>query len=220
MLARKSKPTVRGRTWLAAVLLGLVAGVAAAPAVADEPSPSPTPSVATPTGPSVGECLSAGDVWLVIQTDDGQVLRSECIGSPATGAEALRAAEVPTVMSKGDYYCTLAGYPSRCPRTYRSQFWQYWHAAGVGDAWVFSDKGPANRTPAPGSIEGWCYNPERVTSCQPPKLAATDPPSPRVDLPPAVGPDVDVTLWIALGVLVATGLVYVVVRRRGSQTHP
>ena len=204
-----------GRGWLAAVLCIVLslAGVAAPPAIADEPSPTPT--VAAPAGPAVGECLTAGEVWLVIRTDDGQLLRSECVGTPTTGADALRAAEVPTVMTKG-YYCTLAGYPSRCPRTYRDQFWQYWHAAGVDAAWVFSQKGAGSHAPQPGSIEGWCYNPQDVARCHPPKLAATDRPAPRLDLPPAVGPDLDLTVWIALGLLAAAGAVYLVVRRRGS----
>lgn len=197
------------------LLLGVIGGMLiASPVSADTPGPSAGPSPTAPAGPTVAECLSSGDVWLVIETDTQVVLRSECVGRPATGQDALRAAEVATTNAKGGYLCTLAGYPARCPHTYRGQFWQYWHAGGGGAPWEFSTKGAGDYSPRPGSIEGWCYNAAGSDRCRPALPALTDGPSPRVDPPPAVGPDIDVTVWLAAGVLGITGVIFWIVRHR------
>lgn len=187
--------------------------------VAATPSPSPNPGISTPassTGTSLSQCLSTGQVWLVVQADTGTVLRSECVGRPATGQAALESAGVAMTTSGGGYLCTLAGYPSRCPTTYRGQYWQYWHANGVGSSWQYSQEGAAAFVPQPGSIEGWCYNGRDADSCRPPSLTGSEMASARVDFPPASDAPGGVTVWIAGGLLLVTAMAFVLARRRSS----
>lgn len=189
------------------ILLGVVAGALflssePAPAAGDAPIPSPA---------TVGECLGRGEVWLHVRTDAGRVLRSECVGMPPTGLDALAAADVATTEAKGGYLCTLAGYPDRCPSRFTGQYWQYWHAVSAATPWAYSPKGAGEYRPVPGSIEGWCYNPSGEKRCRLPVLAETDSPAERVDLKPDRG---GIGLWAAGIVVVVLALAVVGLRRR------
>jgi hypothetical protein len=194
-----------------------IAGGAAS--VAATPSASPDTGSGTPAsriGPTVSQCLATGQVWLVVQTDTGTVLRNECVGQPETGQAALESAGVALTTSGGGYLCSLAGYPSRCPTTYRGQYWQYWHASGVGSSWQYSQKGAAAFVPQPGSIEGWCYNGRDADVCRPPSLDGSEVPSARLDFPPATAATGGATVWIAGGLLVATAMAFLLGRRRAG----
>ncbi|WP_235736269.1 hypothetical protein [Nocardioides alcanivorans] len=163
-------PVTRRTARLAA---GLVAALLSALALTAAAHPGTTATV--------GECLDSGQVWLHVETPD-QVLRSECVGTPDSGSAALAAADVATSESKGGYLCTLSGYPDRCPTRYNGQYWQYSHASGVGAAWQYSQKGAGEFRPAPGSIEGWCYNTADENRCALPSLSADDTAAERVDV--------------------------------------
>ncbi|HTW18324.1 MAG TPA: hypothetical protein VMF51_24585 [Nocardioides sp.] len=162
---------------LLSVLLGTVLGALLLTGGASDPEVTGAVSPAT-----VGECLGAGQVWLHVQTEDERVLRSECVGTPATGQAALAAAEVDSRESKGGYLCTLAGYPETCPSSFTGQYWQYWYADGLGADWSFSQKGAGARRPTPGGIEGWCYNADDEKRCDLPRLSADGEPAERIDL--------------------------------------
>ncbi len=167
---------------------------------------APMPVGASPPGSeaTVGECLDAGEVWLLIRTEEGQVLRSECVGAPKSGREALGAAAVATARAPGGYLCSLAGHPDPCPRRFTDRYWQYWRSPGVGAGWAYSERGPDRYRPAPGSIEGWCYNGRGERRCELPLLAATDRPADRVDLASARA---STNGWATVGfVLVAIGV--------------
>ena len=134
---------------------------------------------------TVGACAAAGEVWLHIQTDRGQVLRSECVGIPASGVAALENAAVAVTETSGGYVCTLARYPQVCPRRFAGQYWQYWQSNSLGASWTYSQKGAAKSSPVRGGVEGWCYNAADETRCQLPQLTPEHPTAPRIDAAPA-----------------------------------
>lgn len=160
---------------------------------------------------TVGQCRERGDVWLYVRTDDDRVLRNECVGAPASGFEALAAADVDTRESDGGYLCMLAGYPERCPSRFAGQYWQYWHASGPGTEWEYAKKGAGDAVPAAGSIEGWCYNARGEERCALPVLAAADGPTARVNLEPAGRPT---QIWALGGIAVVLGVAFWWTRRR------
>lgn len=161
---------------------------------------------------TVGQCLAAEEVWLHVQTEVGEVLRSECVGRPRTGLEALRAADVAWTEAKGGYLCTLSGHPERCPTRFAGQYWQYFHAAGVGAGWTYAAKGPGERRPARGGLEGWCYNARDEHRCALPDLVATDVAADRVDrASPGRGPR---QFWAVGALLLALGATAVWIRSR------
>lgn len=183
------------------VSAGFVAGTATVGALA-APAPDDatgaTTTVPPGTAATLGACMDAGEVWLYIRTDDGDVLRSECVGRPATGRDALAAADVATSTTKGGYYCMLAGYPKKCPSKFDGRYWQYYHAGSPDGPWRYPELGAPSYEPAGGTIEGWCYNAEGEKRCTLPTLSAATTPSPRVDVPADAS---DRNLWL-LGVIV------------------
>jgi hypothetical protein len=190
---------------LLSVLLGTVLGALLLTGGASDPE------VTAVSPATVGECLGAGQVWLHVQTDDERVLRSECVGTPATGQAALAAAQVDTRESKGGYLCTLAGYPETCPTSFTGQYWQYWYADALDAEWSLSQKGAGTRSPAPGTIEGWCYNADDEKRCELPRLSAEDKSAERIDLrhdSEGLGP------WLVGGVVVVVVAGWLVLTRR------
>lgn len=192
------------------VALALPLGV---PAFARAPAidaPAPDTSVADDTNdterpPTVGECLDAGEVWLHIQAETGTVLRSECVGKPATGTDALRAAGVAMSFADGGYVCRLAGHPEHCPRRFDDQYWQYWQTSSTDAAWVYASRGSDDSRPVPGSIEGWCYNSPDEDRCALPTLSPNDATAERVD---GTSEEVASNRWVVVAValvLVAVG---------------
>lgn len=191
------------RVLLALGLLALL--LAQSPAVADGTSAPGSPS-------TVGECVAAESVWLHIQDAGGRALRSECVGRPSSGVDALAMAEVATTESQGGYLCTLAGEPEECPRRFDGSYWQYWHATAVGAEWTYSLKGPADRRPERGSLEGWCHVASGEGRCALPALAVDDQPARRVDAVPARR---DASTWAVIVIVAVLGATVVALRRRG-----
>lgn len=192
------------------LVLGLAVGLAVGLGVSVHAAESPPPQQVASR--SVGECLAAGEVWLHIQIETAQVLRSECVGSPANGTEALASADVATTLSSGGYLCTLAGHPEQCPRRFAGQYWQYWHVDSLGTPWTYSQWGADEHEPKPGSIEGWCYNRTGESRCVLPTLSADDVAAPRVDIE---SESVSTSGWV-IGILVVLAVAAAVIVRRKS----
>jgi hypothetical protein len=98
---------------------------------------------------------------------DGTIKVACAPGAPATGWEALEAAGY-TVGSvpgyEGSAICTIDAQPAAgYPDCWNTGFWGYFHDEVRADAWEFSNFGAAGRTPPPGSVEGWRYEPDWQT---------------------------------------------------------
>jgi hypothetical protein len=190
---------------LAGLLVAVVLLLCAAAPAASDPAAT------------VGQCLANGEVWLHVQTDEGEVLRSECVGRPTSGMEALETAQVRTTQSSGAYLCTLAGYPDQCPASYNGRYWQYWHADAADQDWSYSQKGPGEYRPPGGSIEGWCYNAASEDRCRLPTLSAADPKLPRIDHTAlSQGGSAMWTVVLAVAAAVGAGVVWL---RRSRRTN-
>jgi hypothetical protein len=204
---------VRGsRARLAALLLGVLAVLLWA-----------TPVTYAAAGSSsdertVGDCLAAGEVWLYVRDERGEVLRSECVGTPATGLAALEAAGVATTEATGGYLCTLAGHPSRCSTRYTGQYWQYWHTTSTEDRWRYSQQGADSYRPAPSTIEGWCYNRSDEERCALPRLSDADTPAPRVDATAEPSSDGRWSLALVAATLTVLGGAALWLRRRPASS--
>jgi hypothetical protein len=157
---------------LAAFLLavGLVVGVAPAPAAAW----------------SNGACPTSSGVTVVVDftaVDAGVVIR--CVpGAPRSGIAALADAgfAVVQVTTMPGFVCRIDGRPGpgaeSCATTPPADaYWTYWTASRGGD-WAYSPAGPAGSRPAQGAVEGWSFTTgETATppSVAPPPAAAATP---------------------------------------------
>lgn len=98
---------------------------------------------------------------------DGTIKVACAPGEPASGWAALEAAgfEVGSVPGyEGSAICTIEGAPTTgYPDCWNAGFWAYFHDEARADEWAFSNFGAAGRTPPPGSVEGWRYEPDWQT---------------------------------------------------------
>jgi hypothetical protein len=124
---------------------------------------------------------------------DGTIKVSCAPGEQATGWAALEAAgfEVGSVPGfEGQAICTIDAKPAEgYPTCWNDGFWAYFHDETRSGDWAFSDFGASNRTPPPGSVEGWRYEPDWAshwavapgidplwgTSCTTPDITAISP---------------------------------------------
>ncbi|MEO7589047.1 MAG: hypothetical protein ABIS84_13595 [Arachnia sp.] len=128
-----------------------------------EPPPS------SPGANAVGACLLADQVWLLVVDVDGTILANQCVGTPASGEEALARGGMQIRFSGGRLICSLSGHPEQCPATFTGSYWNY-NFGAAGTSYAFSQQGAATRRPVPGDIEAWCYNAADEKSCTPPLL--------------------------------------------------
>lgn len=142
------------------ILLALVAGVLAmaGASVPGGAQAAPLPSSA------VSDCVGQKKVWLLVVTDGGSTLANRCVGTPGSGEAALASVGF-TYAPSSSLICTIGGYPSKCPTTFNGQYWSYWYAK-PGGSWIYSNLGAGNRTPPPGSFEGWCYTKQASAATQ------------------------------------------------------
>ncbi|MBK7821771.1 MAG: hypothetical protein IPJ61_12035 [Tessaracoccus sp.] len=118
---------------------------------------------------AVGSCLSADKVWLLVVTDTGEVLANECVGTPATGTDALVSVGLELARDDGNFICAIGGHPAQCPATFTGQYWGSY--MGVpGEPYAYAQVGPDENKPKPGTIEAWCYNKADEKECTPPYL--------------------------------------------------
>jgi len=130
-----------------------------------------------------GICPTAEGVTIVVDFQElGGGVQARCAtGQIDSGFAALRAADIdyqPTARS-GGFLCKIAGKPGNDPCMNPSPptaYWSYW-LAPRGGQWCFSSLGAGNRTPPPGTVEGWSFSKDKNGSSAPP---------PRFAVPAAV----------------------------------
>lgn len=220
----------RSPAWLASIgltaLLLLLLGFPS-PAQADEVY-EPPPLAAGSN--AIGSCLAADQVWLFVVDSDDAVLANQCVGTPASGEEALARGGMQIRFSSGRLICSLSGHPQQCPATFTGSYWNYTYSV-PGERYSYSEEGAASRRPDPGSIEAWCYNDPDEKSCTPPLLTITSGDqqilasgagaADYVDPAPTVNEAVPVpasTPWafIATGAILVVGIVALLWWRRRS----
>lgn len=105
-------------------------------------------------------CSPGSGVSVIV--DFGQLgsVKSGCAaGSPATGLKALSGAGFgySYVPGQTGMICRIDSLPDPCPGTPPvDKYWSYW-IADRGGSWTYSSKGAGNRTPPPGSVDGWAF---------------------------------------------------------------
>lgn len=129
-----------------------------------------TAQAETTAADQVGACLSADNVWLLVVDEDTNVIANQCVGTPATGVDALTEAGVKLGYDANNFICSMNDHPAPCPATFNGQFWNYYQGT-VGKDYAFSQVGANESKPAAGSVEAWCYNAAGEESCTPPTLA-------------------------------------------------
>ena len=160
-------PSLRARfTWCVITAMALLSMTAPAVARADDVYEPPPASSGTN---AIGACLAADQVWLFVIDADSHVLANQCVGSPASGEEALARGGMQIRFGRGRLICSLSGHPEKCPATFTGSYWNYHHGA-AGKRYTYSKQGAANRRPEPGGIEAWCYNGAHEKTCTPPLL--------------------------------------------------
>jgi hypothetical protein len=161
---------------LALVAIGSFVPVAAAPAQA--------------AGWYDGPCTDNVDITVVIDFRElGGGVNVRCASGPvSTGLDALDKAGVSWESARRfpGLVCRIAGKPGpeaeacgNAPPL--SAYWSYW-AAPRGGQWCYSTVGAGNRTPPPGTIEGWSFALNRTSVDTPPP--GYDPPPPIDGQPP------------------------------------
>lgn len=227
MHSRARTPALRD--WLARIgltALLVLSLVLPSPASADEVYEPPAPA---PGSNAVGSCLAADQVWLYV-VDGDDVLANQCVGTPASGEDALARGGMSIRFSSGRLICSLAGHPEQCPAAFAGSYWNY-HHAGPGEKYTYSKEGAGTRPPEGGTIEAWCYNGQDEKSCTPPQLtiisgeqqilvpgvAAAEYVDPAPTLNEAVqAPPSTPWAFIGTGAVVAAGIVALLWWRRRS----
>ena len=154
-------------TLVAAALVAAAGGSAAPPAAA----------AACEQGAGVTVVVDCASLGSGVQTDCAP-------GDPASGVEALRTSgHEPTraAQQPGYFVCRIDGKPADDPCQRASPedaYWSYW-TARPGGSWSYSGTGPADRDPAPGTVEGWAFGAGEPPSVAPPRERSAAAPSPR-----------------------------------------
>jgi hypothetical protein len=143
-------------------------------------------------------CSSSSGVTVVVDFGSlGGGTQVRCAtGSPSSGLDALSKAGFgyTFVSSQPGLVCRIDGKPASqsCAHSPPSDaYWAYYHASRGGH-WTYSTAGAGNRTPPPGSVEGWAFGDSATPSVAPPPPPATT--TTRAEAPPttAVSPTVTI----------------------------
>jgi hypothetical protein len=87
-----------------------------------------------------------------------------CVTEPVTsGFDALKKAGFTYTGAQRfpGLLCRIDGKPADDPCVNApppDRYWAYWTAPEPGRKWTYSDMGAGNRTPPPGSVEGWAFS--------------------------------------------------------------
>jgi hypothetical protein len=147
-----------GRWRAGATLVALLVGAALVGA-------TPTPATARPTAP-VAACGADSDGVTVV-VDFGTLpggVQIRCVTEPvSSGFDALTTAGFSYTGTQRfpGLLCRIDGKPADAPCVHApppDRYWAYWIADAPGGAWTYSDLGAGNRTPPPGSVEGWAFS--------------------------------------------------------------
>lgn len=111
-------------------------------------------------------CPTSNGVTVIVDfTRFDNTIKMTCATGPQpNGWKALESAgftlgSVP--MYPGQAICTINQLPKEgYPTCWWTGFWSYWHDETRSGEWTFSEWGAAARTPPPGSVEGWRYEPD------------------------------------------------------------
>jgi hypothetical protein len=148
-------------------------------------------ALAVPAAPAAAAaCTDSSGVTVVVDFASlGGGTQTGCTsGDPSSGLAALRATgHTPTraAQEPGYFLCRIDGKPANdpCQRTSPANaYWSYWHGK-PGGSWTYSDLGPADYNPAPGTVEGWAFGAGKPPSSPPPRASAA--PSPAASSPNA-----------------------------------
>ncbi|WP_433221406.1 hypothetical protein ACQP00_20550 [Dactylosporangium sp. CS-047395] len=161
-----------------ATLLAIAAGAVVAPSPAE--------------AGSAGYCPDASGVTVVVDFHElggGVVIRC-APGGQGSGLTALQNAGFTVAGTTRwglAFICRIEGKPTAasepCVDTPpATAYWSYWHAPN-GGTWTYSDLGVKNRTPPPGSFDGWSFS-KNHTEGTAPKPGVT----PSRPAPPAPPP--------------------------------
>jgi hypothetical protein len=140
-------------------------------------------ALAVPAAPAVAAaCSGSTGVTVVVDFASlGGGTQTRCAsGDPSSGLAALRATGHTTTRAAqepGYFLCRIDGKPANdpCQRTSPADaYWSYWHAK-PGGTWTYSDLGPADYDPAPGTVEGWAFGAGKPPSSPPPRPAPAEP---------------------------------------------
>lgn len=132
------------------------------------------------------ECTNNNDITIVIDFNElGGGVNVRCAPQPVdSGFDAFKRSNIAVDDYRG-FVCRIAGKPDNgpCDRFPASNYyWVYW-LAPRGGTWCYSQVGAGNRTPPPGSVEGWSFfkkSSEKPNSSPPrypvpPPIAGTTP---------------------------------------------
>lgn len=139
-----------------------------------------------------GDCLAAGNVWVVVQDDSGEF--EGCATEFATGFDALTSVGVAFEALDG-FVSTIGGEPST-PGP--EDWWSYWSATPGDDGtltWESYMVGAADSRPVGGTVEGWrlahSFDDAPAPSLQAVELPAASPtPAPSATASPSTVPSV------------------------------
>lgn len=137
------------------------------------------------TSASAAACAQDRGVTLLVEFNSlGGGTQTRCAaGNPDSGLTALRAAgftSTRAAQQPGYFLCRIDGKPANdpCQRTSPADaYWSYWHAK-PGGSWTYSDTGPADFDPAPGTVEGWAFGAGKPPRAAPPRGEAAAAPTP------------------------------------------
>lgn len=149
----------------------------------------------TPTGAAPahaagteGPCTSPSGVTVVIDFQElGGGVHVRCAAGPvSSGFDALDRAGIAyqTTVRFPGFLCRIAGKPDTDPcidASPASAYWSYW-LAPRGGTWCYSNWGAGNRTPPPGTVEGWSFSLDKTSEATP--APRTPPPAPLAGNPP------------------------------------
>lgn len=153
--------------------LALVWFAAAALVLAVLPATTAVLPSAAPLGAVAAAASSCDGVTVRVERGGSSTERCAA-GAPRNGLFALaeagfRYTEVP---GQAGMVCSIEGYPRTCDGTPPvDAYWSYWHADAGATSWTYSNRGGANRTPAPGSHDAWVFGAGSPPSSPPPAPA-------------------------------------------------
>lgn len=153
------------------------------------------PVASGPAHAAGGECIDNVGVTIVVdfqELGDGVSLACAVSGA-SSGLDALNKAGVSWEGTKRfpGLVCRIAGRPGadaepcmNAPPA--SAYWSYWMAPRGGQ-WCYASVGPGNRTPPPGSVEGWSFSLHHQADAAPAPRYAPPAPIPGTTPRPIAG---------------------------------
>jgi hypothetical protein len=147
--------------------VGIAGSRLAAGALAVALAWSPGEVLASPPADAAPAAACSGSDGVTVVVDFGDLpggVQVRCVTEPvSTGFDALEKAGFSWTGTQRypGLLCRIDGKPAdaACVNAPPSdRYWAYWTADEPGGSWTYSDLGAGNRTPPPGSVEGWAFS--------------------------------------------------------------